>query len=75
KQLSIAGVRYFTFSSFYSLCTRCHKVDSGPRARCENCGFEHLTTLTKLGGNIVPLDMLSDARKRDLDHIIPYDFS
>ena len=75
KQLAEAGVRYFTFSSFCSLCTRCHTMGSGVRARCENCGFEHLTTLVKLGGNMVPLDMLSDARKRDLDHIIPYDFS
>ena len=75
KQLADAGVRYFTFSTLYSLCTRCHKLDVGVRARCENCGFEHMTALTKLGGNMIPLDMLSDARKRDLDHIIPYEFS
>ncbi len=75
RQLAEAEVRYFTFSSFYSLCKRCYKTSFGVRGRCDNCGFEHLTILAKLGGNMLPLDMLSDARKRDLDHIIVYDFS
>jgi len=75
RQLAEAEVRYFTFSSFYSLCKRCYETSIGVRGRCDNCGFEHLTILAKLGGNMLPLDMLSDARKRDLDHIIVYDFS
>jgi len=75
KQLAEAGVRYFTFSSFYSRCRRCYNTSVGVRARCENCGFEHLTVLAKLGGNMRPVDLMSDARKRDLDRIIPYDFS
>jgi anaerobic ribonucleoside-triphosphate reductase/predicted transcriptional regulator len=75
KQLAEAGVRYFTFSSFYSRCRRCYNTSVGVRARCDNCGFEHLTVLAKLGGNMVPVDLMSDARRRDLDHVIPYDFS
>jgi ribonucleoside-triphosphate reductase (formate) len=75
KQLTEAGVRYFTFSSFYSRCKRCYNTSVGVRARCENCGFEHLTVLAKLGGNMVPVDLMPDARKRDLDQIIQYDFS
>jgi ribonucleoside-triphosphate reductase len=75
RQISEAGVRYFTFSTFYSRCRRCYTTTVGVRARCENCGFERLTILAKLGGNLMPLDMLSDARRRDLDHIVPYDFS
>jgi len=75
RELSEAGVRYFTFSSHYSRCQRCYKTSVGVRARCDNCGFEHLTILAKLGGRLLPLDMWSEARKRDLDHIIPYDFS
>jgi len=75
KQLAEAGVRYFTFSSFYSRCRRCYNTSVGVRARCENCGFEHLTVLAKLGGNMVSVDLISDARKRDLDHVIAYDFS
>jgi ribonucleoside-triphosphate reductase (formate) len=75
KQLAEAGVRYFTFSSFYSRCRRCYNTEKGIKARCDNCGFDHLTLLAKLGGSMVPVDLMSDARKRDLDHIIPYDFS
>ena len=75
KQLAEAGVRYFTFSKFYSRCRRCYNTSTGISARCENCGFEHLTVLAKLGGNMLPLEVLSEARKRDLDRIVPYDFS
>jgi ribonucleoside-triphosphate reductase (formate) len=75
RQLAEAGLRYFTFTSFYSRCRRCYNTSKGVQARCGNCGFEHLTIFAKLGGRMLPLDMLSDARKRDLDHIIPYDFS
>jgi ribonucleoside-triphosphate reductase (formate) len=75
RQLAEAGVRYFTYSSFYSRCRRCYKTSVGVRARCDNCGSEHLTVLTKLGGNMLPLDLMPDARKLDLDHLILYDFS
>jgi len=75
RQLEEAGVRYFTFTSFYSRCRRCYNTSKGVQARCDKCGSEHLTILSKLGGRMLPLDMLSEARKRDLDHIIPYDFS
>ena len=75
RELSGAGVRYFTFSSQYSRCQRCYNTSVGVRARCENCGFEHLTILAKLGGRLLPLDTWSEARKRDLDRVIQYDFS
>jgi ribonucleoside-triphosphate reductase len=75
RELSEAGVRYFTFSSQYSRCQRCYNTSVGFRARCDNCGFERLTILAKLGGRLLPLDTWSEARKRDLDRIISYDFS
>jgi len=75
REISEAGVRYFTFSSQYSRCQRCYKTSAGVRARCDNCGFERLTILAKLGGRLLPLDTWSEARKRDLDRITPYDFS
>jgi len=74
RELTEAGVRYFTFSSQYSRCQRCYKTNVGVRARCDNCGFERLTILAKLGGRLLPLDTWSEARKRDLDRIVSYDF-
>jgi anaerobic ribonucleoside-triphosphate reductase len=74
RELSEAGVRYFTFSSQYSRCQRCYNTSVGIRARCDNCGFEHLTILAKLGGRLLPLDTWSEARKRDLDRIVSYEF-
>jgi ribonucleoside-triphosphate reductase len=75
RELSEVGVRYFTFSSQYSRCQRCYNTSVGVRARCDKCGFERLTILAKLGGRLLPLDTWSEARKRDLDHIVSYDFS
>jgi ribonucleoside-triphosphate reductase (formate) len=75
RELVEAGVRYFTFSSQYSCCQRCYNTSVGVRARCDNCGFERLTILAKLGGRLLPLDSWSEARKRDLDRIVSYDFS
>ena len=75
RELGDAGIRYFTFSSQYSRCQRCYKTSVGVRARCNNCGFERLTILAKLGGRLLPLDTWSEARKRDLDRIVSYDFS
>ena len=75
REISEAGVRYFTFSSQYYRCQRCYKTSAGVRARCDNCGFERLTILAKLGGRLLPLDTWSEARKRDLDRIVSYDFS
>jgi len=74
REISEAGVRYFTFSSQYSRCQRCYKTSAGVRTRCDNCGFEQLTILAKLGGRLLPLDTWSEARKRDLDRIVSYDF-
>jgi ribonucleoside-triphosphate reductase (formate) len=73
REISEAGVRYFTFSSQYSRCQRCYKTSAGVKARCDNCGFERLTILAKLGGRLLPLDTWSEARKRDLDRIVSYD--
>lgn len=75
REISEAGIRYFTFSRQYSRCQRCYNTSVGVRARCENCGFERLTILAKLGGRLLPLDAWSEARKRDLDRIVSYDFS
>jgi ribonucleoside-triphosphate reductase (formate) len=75
REMSEAGIRYFTFSRQYSRCQRCYNTSVGVRARCDNCGFERLTILAKLGGRLLPLDTWSEARKRDLDRIVSYDFS
>ena len=75
RQLAEAGVRHFTFSNFYSRCRRCFNTSVGVRARCGNCGYEHLTLLSKIGGRMIPLDMMPEARRRDLDHLIQHDFS
>jgi len=75
RELTEARVRYFTFASQYSRCQRCYNTSVGVRARCNNCGFERLTILAKLGGRLLPLDTWSEARKRDLDRIVSYDFA
>ena len=72
-QLVEAEVRYFTFSSIYSSCKKCYATSGGVRARCENCGFDHLTVLAKMGGRLLPLDAWPEPQKRDFEHIIQYE--
>jgi ribonucleoside-triphosphate reductase (formate) len=73
SQLAESGVRQFTFSSVYTRCRRCYATSIGVRARCENCGFDQLTVLAKLGGRLLPLDAWPDAQRRDFDHLVPYE--
>ncbi len=75
RMIGEAGVRYFTYSSMFSRCQRCYHTSQGVRARCENCGFEHLTILAKDAGRLVPIDTLTEARKRDIDRVVTYDLS
>jgi ribonucleoside-triphosphate reductase len=75
REMSEAGVRYFTYSSMFSRCQRCYHTSQGVRARCDSCGFEHLTILAKDAGRLVPVDTLPEARKRDMDRVVTYDLS
>ena len=74
RRLAEAGVRYFTYSQLYSRCQRCYVPMSGVVARCPNCGFEHLTIFAKNAGRLVPVDTWPEARRRDLDRLVTYDF-
>jgi ribonucleoside-triphosphate reductase (formate) len=73
SQLAESGVQQFTFSSVISRCRRCYATSIGVRARCENCGFDQLTVLAKLGGRLLPLDAWPDAQRRNFDHLVPYE--
>jgi anaerobic ribonucleoside-triphosphate reductase len=75
QQFSSSGGRYFTFSIFQSRCLRCYNVNSGMQMKCNKCGSENLTILAKNAGRLVPVDTWSEARRRDLERIVSYEFS
>ena len=75
RQLSNAGNQCFTYSFFLSRCQRCYATYSGITARCSKCGSENLTILTKNAGRLMPIDTWPEARRRDLDRIVGYEFS
>jgi len=75
RQLAESGVRQFTFSSTLSRCQSCQYVDTDFRTKCPKCNSDKLTTVGKLGGRLIPLDLWTEARRRDLDKIVTYDFT
>jgi anaerobic ribonucleoside-triphosphate reductase len=75
REISKQGVHYFNFSIFLSRCQKCYNVTQGVHNRCGKCNSENLTLLTKNGGRLIPTDTLPEARRRDLERIVSYEFS
>ncbi len=73
--LADSGVKHFTFSKMLSRCQFCYQVNAGVHARCANCGSDKLTFVAKYAGRLIPLDLWTEPRRRDLDRIAAYDFS
>jgi len=75
KLLAESGVKHFTFSKILSRCQSCYYVDTGVRAKCSKCNSDKLTVIAKYAGRLIPLDLWTESRRRDLDRIVSYDFS
>ena len=73
--LADSGVTHFTFSNTHSRCQFCYQVDTGVHTKCANCGSEKLTIVAKYAGRLIPLDLWTESRRRDLDRITGYVFS
>jgi len=73
--LADSGVKHFTFSNTLSLCQFCYQVDTGIRSKCANCGSDKLTVVAKYAGRLIPLDLWTESRRRDVDRIPGYVFS
>jgi anaerobic ribonucleoside-triphosphate reductase len=73
--LAESGVKHFTYSKMLTRCQFCSQVDTGVRTKCANCGSDKLTVVAKYAGRLIPLDLWTDPRRRDLDRIASYDLS
>ena len=73
--LAESGVKHFTFSRILSRCQSCYHVDTGVHAKCSRCDSDKLTVIAKYAGRLIPLDLWTEPRRRDLDRIAAYDFS
>ncbi len=73
--LADSGVKHFTFSSMLSRCQFCYQVDTGVHTKCANCGSDKLTFVAKYAGRLIPLDLWTESRRRDVDRIPGYVFS
>jgi len=73
--LADSGVKHFTFSNMLSRCQFCYQVDTGTRSKCANCGSDKLTVVAKYAGRLIPLDLWTESRRRDLDRITSYVFA
>jgi len=69
KQLAQTGVKYFTYTSVFSSCHRCHHTSTGLHSRCVQCNSDHLTILAERSGRLQPGDMWPEALQRDLDRL------
>ncbi len=73
--LADSGVKHFTFSNMLSRCQFCYQVDTGIHTKCANCGSDKLTVVAKYAGRLIPLDLWTESRRRDVDRIPGYVFS
>jgi ribonucleoside-triphosphate reductase len=73
--LAESGVKHFTFSKILSRCQSCYHVDTGVHAKCSSCNSDKLTIIAKYAGRLIPLDLWTESRKRDLDRIAAYDLA
>jgi ribonucleoside-triphosphate reductase len=73
--LGESGVKHFTFSRTLSRCQSCYHVDTGVQAKCSKCNSDKLTIIAKYAGRLIPLDLWTESRRRDLDRIAAYDFA
>jgi len=73
--LAESGIKHFTFSRILSRCQSCYYVDTGVHAKCSRCDSDKLTIIAKYAGRLIPLDLWTEPRRRDLDRIAAYDFS
>ncbi len=73
--LAESGVKHFTFSRILSRCQSCYYVDTGVHAKCSRCDSDKLTIIAKYAGRLIPLDLWTEPRRRDLDRIAANDFS
>jgi anaerobic ribonucleoside-triphosphate reductase/predicted transcriptional regulator len=73
--LAESGVKHFTFSKILSRCQSCYHVDTGVHAKCSKCNSDKLTVIAKYAGRLIPLDLWTESRRRDLDRISAYDFA
>ena len=73
--LAESGVKHFTFSRILSRCQSCYYVDTGVHAKCSRCDSDKLTIIAKYAGRLIPLDLWTEPRRRDIDRIAAYDFS
>jgi len=73
--LAESGVKHFTFSKILSRCQSCYHTDTGVHAKCSRCNSDRLTTVAKYAGRLIPLDLWTESRRRDLDRIAAYDLA
>jgi anaerobic ribonucleoside-triphosphate reductase len=73
--LAESGAKHFTFSKVLSRCQSCYHVDTGVHAKCSGCNSDKLTIIAKYAGRLIPLDLWTESRKRDLDRIAAYDLA
>jgi len=74
QQLGESGVKHFTFSKILSRCQSCYHIDT-VQAKCSKCNSDKLTVIARYAGRLIPLDLWTESRRRDLDKIAAYDFT
>ncbi len=75
RQLGEAGVRYFTYSGIHYRCQQCYHVGGQNRAKCEECGSDRLTLVSRCSGKLMPMEMWPEARAADLEKLAVSDLN
>jgi len=67
-QLCSSGLHFFTYTCNCAYCRRCNRTFQGKASTCPQCGSTDLTVFARSSATYAPLELWSEARRRDIDN-------
>ncbi len=61
-------LRFFTYDCICSYCRGCNRTLLGKPSTCPQCGSTNLTVFARSSATYAPLELWSEARRRDIDN-------
>jgi len=75
EQLCSSQLRFFTYTSYCIHCRRCNRTFPGTALTCPQCGSTNPTVFGRSSATYAPLELWSEAKRRDVENRTLYSVS
>ena len=75
EQICGHHLRFFTYTSSLSFCRGCNKTSIGIASTCPLCGSTNVAVFARSSATYVPLELWSEARRKDIENRTLYSVS